>query len=148
MIIRLIFFDFIVCTLGERRFYLLTEQKKLNIGSGHVIRCSTDGNVRFEDSNPIHGVFVNDGIEKNRPIPKNTPIELQVGHILRFETLNDTFRLEDVDVIVCRSNLPYVQIESLKKQLDIIDGVVLNTWDDSCTHLVMPSITVNIESFK
>lgn len=146
------------CVLG-RRFYLLTDSKKYTVGRtaqsdlsitddtsvsrDHAIIYRSSSGVRVEDFVSKYGVYVNDGIEKNRPIGKKVPVDLNVGHIVRFGRLENTFRLENIEVKVCTSTLLQDGIEKLQKQLKVIDGVLLNNWSTECTHLIMPSVSVS-----
>lgn len=145
------------CLLG-RRFYLLADSKKYTVGRhaqsdlsiiddtsvsrSHAIIYRSSSGVRVEDLESRYGVFVNDGIEKNKPIGKKTPFDLQVGYIVRFGRLENTYRLENIEVKVCTSTLPPDGTEKLRKQLKVIDGVLLNNWSTECTHLIMPSVSV------
>lgn len=142
-----------------RRFYLLTDSRIYTVGRHAAADLSisddqsvsreharihrSSSGVRVEDLGSKYGVYVNDDIEKNQPIAKKTLVDLQVGHIVRFGRMENTFRLENIEVKVCTSTLLEDGIEDLKKRLKVIDGVLLNAWSTECTHLIMPSVSVN-----
>lgn len=142
-----------------RRFYLLTDSKKYTVGRSaqsdlgllddtsvsrdHAVIYRSSSGVRVEDIGSRYGVYVNDGIDKNRAIGKKTPVDLEVGHIVRFGRLENTFRLENIEIKVCTSTLSPEGNENLQKQLKVIDGVLMKAWSTECTHLVMPSVSVN-----
>lgn len=144
-----------------RRFYLLTDSKKYTVGRNpqsdlsisddtsvsreHAIIYRSSSGVRVEDLGSKYGVYINDDIDKNRAIAKKTAVNLQIGHIVRFGRMENTFRLENIEVKVCTSTLSQDGMETLKKQLKVIDGVLLNAWSTECTHLIMPSVSVNID---
>lgn len=107
-----------------------------------VIYRSSSSGIRVEDLGSKYGVYVDKDIDKNRRIDKKTPVDLHVGNIVRFGRLENTFRLENIEIKVCASTLLQDGIEKLKKQLKVIDGVLMSNWSTECTHLIMPSVTV------
>lgn len=149
------------CFVG-RRFHLLTDSKKYTVGRQaqcdlpiaddtsvsreHATIYRSSSGVRVEDTASKYGVYVNDDIEKGKPIEKKTPVDLKVGNIVRFGRLENTFRLENIEVKVCTSTLAPDDIEKLRKQLKLIGGELLPNWSTECTHLVMPSVSVNRRS--
>lgn len=148
---------FILSFLG-RRFYLLTDTKKYTVGRTpqadlsltddtsvsreHANIYRSSSGVRVEDLGSKYGVYVNKGIDINERIENRVPVDLQVGHIVRFGRMENTFRLENIEVKVCTSTLLQDGIGKLMKKLKVIDGVLLNNWSTECTHLIMPSVTV------
>lgn len=138
--------------------YLLADSKKYTVGRAlqndlslkddtsvsreHAIIYRSSSGVRVEDLNSKYGVYVNSDIDKNKEIPKKTAVELKIGNIVRFGRMGNTFRLENIEIKVCTSTLSQDETEKLIKQLKVIDGVLMPTWNTECTHLVMPNVTV------
>lgn len=144
-----------------RRFYLLASTKKYTVGRGqqndlclsedtsvsreHAVIYRSSSGVRVEDTGSKYGVFVNNDIDKNQPIEKKTHVQLVAGNIVRFGRMDNTFRLENMEVKVCTSTMAQDDLDKLQKQLKIIDGACLRAWNTECTHLVMPSVTVTVK---
>lgn len=144
-----------------RRFYLLANTKKYTVGRSrdsdlslsddtsvsreHAMIYRSSSGVRVEDKGSKYGVFVNSGVDKNIAIAANKPIDLQAGYIVRFGRLDNTFRLENIELRVCPSTMQPEDIEKLKKLLKIVDGTLESVWSTDCTHLVMDNITVTIK---
>lgn len=113
-----------------------------SVSREHAFIYRSSSGVRVEDLGSKYGVYVNKDIDKQKPIPTKTTIELQIGNIVRFGRLGSTFRLENIEIKVCTSTLSQDETEKLTKQLKVIDGVFMEKWTTECTHLVMPSVTV------
>lgn len=146
--------------LSGRRFNLLTDTKKYTVGRSaqsdlsiiddtsvsreHAVIHRSSSGVRVEDLGSKYGVYVNRDIDKNKPIPAKTLVDLQAGNIVRFGRLENIFRLENIEIKVCTSTMNPDSLERLKTQLKIIDGTWQSVWNTECTHLVMPSVTVTV----
>lgn len=129
-------------TVGRTPQADLSLSDDTSVSREHAVVYRSSSGVRVEDLASKYGVYVNEGIDKNRQIEKGKPADLQVGNIVRFGKLENTFRLENIEIKVCASTLSQDGIVKLKKQLKVIDGILLNNWSTECTHLIMPSVTV------
>lgn len=139
-----------------RRFYVLNESKKYTVGRHarcdlfiaddasispkHAIIYRSSSGVRVEDVGSKYGIYVNDGIKKNKPIEEKTLVDLQVGHIVRFGRLQNTFRLENMNVKVCTSTLLQDHVRNLQRGLKVIDGVLTERLtEEACGRSNKPS---------
>ncbi|XP_055307367.1 nibrin-like, partial [Sitodiplosis mosellana] len=119
------------------RFFLLNNARKYTVGRvphcdlrltddisvsrEHAVIHRSSSGVRVEDTGSKYGVFVNDGIDTNTEIAKNTAIDLQIGNIVRFGRLENTFRLENVVINACTSSMQPDETDKLSKHLKILD---------------------------
>lgn len=115
-----------------------------SVSREHAVIHRSSSGVRVEDLGSKYGVYVNKDIDKNKPIPAKTLVELQAGHIVRFGRMENIFRLENIEIKICTSTISPDGLEKLKTQLKIIDGTWQSAWNTECTHLVMPSVTVTV----
>ncbi|XP_055301031.1 nibrin-like [Sitodiplosis mosellana] len=145
----------------DRRFFLLNNTRKYTVGRvpqcdlrladdtsvsrEHAVIHRSSSGVRVEDTGSKYGVFINDGINTNTEIAKNTAIDLQIGNIVRFGRLENTFRLENVVINACTSSMQPDETDKLSKHLKILDGKLLPVWSTDCTHLVMTNVTVTVK---
>lgn len=111
----------------------------------HALIHRSSSGVRVEDIGSKYGVYVNNDIDKNKPIEKKTHVLLHGGNIVRFGRLDNIYRLENIIINVCTSTMAPDDIIQLKKQLKIIEGTLQSVWSTDCTHLIMSSVTVTVK---
>lgn len=145
---------------GEKR-YLLAEKQKYSVGRNQAdialmddnsisrvhafIHVSTDS-VKIVDPGSKYGVYCNaNDITLNKRMDLNEPLAMQVGDIVRFGRFENIWRLEKIDITCCTSTLHAGELPELLKSLNIVNGNLQQVWNEECTHLVMPSVTVTIK---
>lgn len=110
-----------------------------------VIYVSADS-VKIEDPGSKYGVYLNaNDIAGNQALTKNEPVAMRAGDIVRIGRLQNIWRLEKIVINCCTSTVEEHQLPELVQLLHIVNGNVQRTWDESCTHLVMPNVTVTIK---
>lgn len=109
-----------------------------------MIYRSSSG-IRVEDLSSKYGVYVNNGIDTNKPIGAKTLVDLKAGNIVRFGRLENIFRLENIEINVITSTVPPEDSKKLKKVLEVIDGKLLDAFSTECTHLIMTTITITVK---
>lgn len=154
----LIFFFFIF--LADQKLYMLTNKDKYTVGRSagdlilngdasisreHAIIHVTPHEIQIEDKGSKYGVYLNKDCQTNNKMPLNQPKQLQIGEIVRFGQLQNIWRLEQIIINCCTSTLDKDLLPVLKAQLKIINGKLMNNWDETCTHLVMPNVTVTVK---
>lgn len=132
-------------TVGRVQTSDLILSEDVSVSRDHAVIHRSSSGVRIEDNSSKYGTFINTGIDTNRGIESKTPVELQVGNIVRFGRMENIFRLEKIPLNVCTSTMSPEDIEKLRKQLKLIDGELHQEWSTQCTHLVMPNVTVTIK---
>lgn len=132
-------------TVGRSPQCDLSLPEDISVSREHAYIYRSSSGVRVEDKKSKYGVFINDGIDTNTEIPKDTQVDLQAGNIVRFGRMGNTFRLEKIDINVCTSSMQAQDIEKLAKQLKIINGTLQSVWDTNVTHLVMTNVTVTVK---
>lgn len=104
-----------------------------------------ENGVSVEDCGSKYGIFINDDRITNKAIARNKPILLKVGDIVRFGRLKNIWRLERIPIKICTSTIPREQIDQLRLLIDLLNGEIVDVWDDSCTHLTMITVTVTMK---
>lgn len=145
---------------GEKR-YLLSEKQKYSVGRAQadiplladnsisrehaIIHVSADA-VQIEDPGSKYGVYLNSNdIKLNQALPKNESVAMQVGDIVRFGRLTNIWRLEKIAINCCTSTVDANQLPALTELLRIVNGNLQRVWNEFCTHLVMPNVTITIK---
>lgn len=116
-----------------------------SISRQHAFIHINANGVAVEDTSSKYGTFINDDCEKNKPIPKNQVIQLKAGDIVRFGLLNNVWRLERIPIKICTSTLSQSQKMDLQQFVRLINGEMVDVWDESCTHLTMLAITTTVK---
>lgn len=107
-----------------------------------IIHVSTDA-IKIEDPGSKYGVYLNaNDIKLNQPLTKNEPAALKVGDIVRFGRLSNIWRLERIVLNCCTSTVDQNHLQELLELLRIVNGKYQQIWDEFCTHLVMPNVTI------
>lgn len=114
-----------------------------SVSREHAIIHCTAKTIKVEDKSK-YGVYVNGGIDTNKGIDKEK-VSLNRGDIIRFGRLKNTFRVEKIDLKVCQSTMEKESAQQLASQLKILGGCLVGSWDRTCTHLVMPTVTVTVK---
>lgn len=110
-----------------------------------IIHVSADA-VKIEDPGSKYGVFLNaNDIKLNKPLNKNEPTAIRPGDIVRFGRMNSIWRLEEIVINCCTSTVDANQLPALIDLLRTVNGKFQPTWNEFCTHLVMPNVTVTIK---
>lgn len=116
------------------------------ISRTHAIIYVSPYEVKIEDPGSKYGVFLNSNdIKLNLPISKNEPKILQIGDVVRFGRFNNIWRLEKIAINCCTSTIDTQDMAQLNELLRTVNGNVQRTWNELCTHLVMPNVTVTIK---
>lgn len=149
--------------LGAQNHYIILDRAQYVIGRDsvdiviandqtisrkHAILHPKPGHLFVEDQNSKYSVFVNGGIETNEAIPKGIHLELQPGHIIRFGRKQSVFRVERHEYKLIASMLTSAEKRDVQKSIALLDGLLLDDWDDSCTHLVMTEAQISSKALQ
>lgn len=146
--------------IGDKR-YLLSEKQKYSVGRAQadipllddnsisrehaIIHVSADA-VQIEDPGSKYGVYLNaNDIKLNHALPKKESMAMQVGDIVRFGRLTNIWRLEKIVINCCTSTIDANELPALEQLLRIVNGNLQRVWNEFCTHLVMPNVTITIK---
>lgn len=132
-------------TVGRLRDSDLSLSDDISVSREHAVIYRSSSGVRVEDKGSKYGVFINEGIDTNTEVPKNTTVDIHAGNIIRFGRSDNTFRLENIDINVCTSAMSSEENDKLIKQLKIVDGQLHSVWSTECTHLVMTNVTITVK---
>ncbi|XP_031432294.1 nibrin [Clupea harengus] len=91
--------------------------------------------------NSKYGTFINDA-----QLATGTVQTLNSGDRLTFGVYQSKFKVEVVSLKVCSSCLDNERKAELAQALSSLGGRLVSSWDQECTHLVMPSVKVTIKT--
>ncbi|XP_069674393.1 nibrin isoform X2 [Periplaneta americana] len=101
--------------------------------------------VTLADLGSKYGTFINDGIEGSCRIAKDSKQILKPGDRIRFGLQWNEWRLEYIPLIVTASTLSSEEKKSLKQYVSTLGGHIVNNWQDTVTHVTMPSLTLTVK---
>ncbi|XP_023169913.2 nibrin [Drosophila hydei] len=118
----------------------------LSISRAHVKICvSNGGPLAVEDLGSRYGTFINNDIDRNKKINPKTPTPMLVGDKIRFGALKNVWKLSQLKLITTASALNVTEIQELNNLIKPLNGVILPSWTDECSHLTMDTVTITVK---
>lgn len=116
-----------------------------SISREHAAIYPSPGKLQIEDCGSKYGIYLNENMERNKRTGAGKKIDLQPGFIVRFGRLENIWRLERSEFVILTSALTDDDKQLVKGYVGILDGRILDNWNDSCTHLVMSDVVITIK---
>ncbi|XP_028832511.1 nibrin isoform X2 [Denticeps clupeoides] len=88
-----------------------------------------------------YGTFVN-----NVQLQQDCTKMLDPGDVVRFGVFNSKYSVEQERLRVCSSCLDTERKAELSLSVCSLGGLLVSSWDEDCTHLVMPTVKITIKT--
>ncbi|XP_076135874.1 nibrin isoform X2 [Alosa pseudoharengus] len=111
-----------------------------SISRAHAQLSLSNQSLTLKDSSK-YGTFINDA-----QLTAGTVQTLKSGDRLTFGVYQSKFKVEEESVRVCSSCLENESKAELSQALSSFGGRLVSSWDQECTHLVMPSVKVTVKT--
>ncbi|ALC44219.1 nbs [Drosophila busckii] len=111
----------------------------------HLPTSETSQVLTVEDQGSKYGTFLRDEIKANKKMQAKTPTPLNVGDKLRIGALKNIWQLSQLKLQTTTSALTQPEAQQLNQHMKALNGEVLPTWTDECTHLTMNKVTVTVK---
>ncbi|XP_038211830.1 nibrin [Zerene cesonia] len=96
----------------------------------------------LQDSGSKYGTYLNNSSEKlNGDVIHN----LNSGDIVKFGKMNCVWKVNKINFVTCTSTIKGENLQTLKINWTKLGVIFKTEWDDSCSHLTMPAITLTIK---
>ncbi|XP_064540037.1 nibrin [Drosophila montana] len=123
--------------------------KDLSISRTHVRLCLPSAGsaaaLTVEDLGSRYGTFINDDIRRNRKMSANTPTPIQIGDKVRFGALENVWQLSQLKLMTTASALSREELLELNQLISPLNGTILPSWTDECSHLTMDTVTITVK---
>lgn len=146
-------------------FYILREKRQYTVGRLHadffVVDSDTDdksvsrehalliqrpGQLLVVDKSK-YGVYVSRDNARNA-IEKSSEVELYSGDQIQFGRMNSIWHVECIKYTIVTSALTPEEKTELATIIEPLDGVLLDEWDNSCTHVVMSGVDFTLKALQ
>ncbi|XP_002007605.4 nibrin [Drosophila mojavensis] len=118
----------------------------LSISRTHVKICpSNGGSLTVEDLGSRYGTFINDDIERSKKMSAKTPTPLHIGDRIRFGALKNVWKLSQLKLLTTASALNATEIHELNNLIKSLNGAIVPSWTDECSHLTMDTVTITVK---
>lgn len=114
-----------------------------SISRKHAVLYASGNNLAVKDLGSKYGTYINHPFDNK--IQPNTEYILQAGAIVRFGASHNVWTVNHVDFVACASTLKGENLQNLKVYVNELGGSFRNDWDETCSHLTMPAITLTIK---
>lgn len=101
--------------------------------------------VSLTDTGSKYGTYINDGIKVLGRMIKDSPVVLKDGDHIRFGLQWNDWRLDYSPLVVTTSTLTPDGKRSLGQQLVMLGGHLVNSWQDTVTHVTMCNLTLTVK---
>ncbi|XP_041978212.1 nibrin [Aricia agestis] len=113
-----------------------------SISRKHATLFVSDSELFVQDLGSKYGTFLNESAEK---LEHNVKTKLNQDDTIKFGKMNSVWKANKIDFITCTSTLKGDHLQILKSILNNVGGQFKSDWDETCTFLTMPSITLTIK---
>lgn len=120
-------------------------QDDSSISRKHAAISALEDKLILQDLGSRYGTYINENIETKKPLDPHEKIILKDADIIKFGKLNNVWKLHKITFVTCTSTLKGENLNNLKISLEKIGGLWKNDWDETCTYLTMPAITLTIK---
>ncbi|XP_037037412.1 nibrin-like isoform X1 [Bradysia coprophila] len=124
---------------------IVGEQTQSSLGRFHATLHPYEDRVEIIDTESKYGTYINEQINSNVRIDPKVPVLLKDGDTIRFGFIDFTWKLEKVDIVVLTSTLNEREKNNLKRDITTLGGQFVDQWSDTCTHLVVKSLTLTVK---
>ncbi|XP_049868906.1 nibrin [Pectinophora gossypiella] len=112
-----------------------------SISRKHATLAVTENKLYLQDMGSRYGTFVNNMTEK----VGDSKVKLNNNDIVRFGKINSVWKVHATSLVTCTSTLKGESLQNLKLCLSNLAGTFKSEWDDTCSYLTMPAITLTIK---
>lgn len=117
-----------------------------SVSRHHAILIPIPGQLMVIDQSK-YGVYINE-FETANAIPQDVQVEVKHGDQIRFGRLQNKWRVECVEYKITTSKLTPNEKFELQTIIEPFDGVLVDDWDNDCTHLVMTGVEFTFKALK
>lgn len=123
--------------VGRKNCHILLHNDQ-SISRAHAQLSATPQTLTLKDTSK-YGSFVN-----GQRVAENTSVNVTSGNSITFGVFNSKFSVEKL--VVCSSCLDNDGKASLSRALQLVDGALVSSWTQDCTHLIMSTVKVTIKT--
>lgn len=117
-----------------------------SISRKHATLSVSDDNLFLKDLGSRYGTCkVTSSSEIVEKIEENSTIKLSNNDVIRFGKMGCEWQVHEVSYVTCTSTLKGENLQNLKLCLGKLGAQLKNEWDEMCTYLTMPAITLTIK---
>ncbi|CAD0199175.1 unnamed protein product [Chrysodeixis includens] len=113
-----------------------------SISRKHATLTAMDNGLFLQDLGSRYGTFINNSTDK---VEMNNNLKLKENDIVKFGKMNSIWKVNIANLITCTSTLKGDNLQNLRLTLSKLGGVLKSEWDDTCSYLTMPGITLTIK---
>lgn len=118
-------------------------QDDTSLSRKHAALYISGDNVAVKDLGSKYGTFVNQPFDTK--IQANIEHILKPGDLVRFGASHNIWTVNQACFVTCSSTLKGENLQVLRAYINELGGLFKNDWNESCTHLTMPAITLTIK---
>lgn len=116
-----------------------------SISRRHATITLNDDDLILQDLGSKYCTFLIDIKDGKRQLTDKDKIILKQSNVIQFGKLNSIWTVNKTDFITCSSTLKGENLQILKNNLEKLGGIFKNDWEDNCSYLTMPAITLTIK---
>ncbi|XP_063618518.1 nibrin [Cydia splendana] len=113
-----------------------------SISRKHACLSIVQDNLYLQDLGSRYGTFLNQTSER---LGVTSKVQIKHNDVVRFGKLNSVWTVQEIKHVTCTSTLKGENLHNLRIVLDKIGASLKSDWDDTCTYLTMPAITLTIK---
>ncbi|XP_061713380.1 nibrin [Cydia pomonella] len=113
-----------------------------SISRKHACLSIMQNSLYLQDLGSRYGTFVNQTSER---LEVTSKVQLKHNDVVRFGKLNSAWTVQEIKHVTCTSTLKGENLQNLRIVLGKIGASLKSDWDDTCTYLTMPAITLTIK---
>lgn len=112
-----------------------------SISRKHATLFISDNALYLKDLGSKYGTYVNN----SEKIEENVMTKLNSTDVVKFGKIGSVWKVQEIKFITCTSTLKGENLQNLKILLAQLGGSIKSEWDDTCSYLTMPAITLTIK---
>lgn len=117
-----------------------------SISRKHATFSVSGNNLFLKDLGSRYGTFkLNSSLEMVEKVEGESSVKLTSNDVIRFGKMGSEWQVHEFSCVTCTSTLKGENLQNLKLCLGKIGVQLKNEWDESCSHLTMPAITLTIK---
>lgn len=117
----------------------------VSISRKHATISLQGEDLILTDLGSKYGTFVNQPASEKKGIDRDVQKTLHEDDTVRFGALTSVWTVSKVDFVTCASTLKGENLQKLQSYLNKLGGTFKNEWDNSCSYLTMPALTLTIK---
>ncbi|XP_063362087.1 nibrin [Cydia amplana] len=113
-----------------------------SISRKHACLSIIQDNLYLQDLGSRYGTFLNQTTER---LGVTSKVQIKHNDVVRFGKLSSVWTVQEIKHVTCTSTLKGENLQNLRIVLGKIGAALKSDWDDTCTFLTMPAITLTIK---